>query len=143
MKWYLAVWKNYTQFKGRARRSEYWAFTLIHLLIICLLLYTMLWMENMTIGIPDSSTLNSVWEMRSNIIFSIFSIYFLATIIPWAAVTCRRLHDSDMSGFWILVKVIPYGDLFLCLLLLRDGTKRPNSYGENPRPANIPQTIEG
>lgn len=139
---YLAVLKKYVQFEGRARRSEYWAFTLIHLLILWILLFAVLWLENIAVGIPDKSTLNSVWEIRSNIIFLIFIIYFLATIIPWAAVTCRRLHDSDMSGFWMLAAAISNGSLFLCLLLFRDGTEGPNSYGENPKAAVIPETPE-
>ena len=93
MNWYLKGLKNYTNFTGRARRKEYWMFLLFHYLIIFLF----------TILIAFSSeTFSNSSEMDtlSIILVVLLMLYFLGTILPFLAVTARRLHDTDKSAWW-------------------------------------------
>ena len=77
MKWYIDVMtNNYLNFNGRARRKEFWMFTLVHLIIIFLLLFLRMW--------------------------PLFIIYFLLTVIPAVGVGIRRLHDTGRSVWWVL-----------------------------------------
>ncbi len=109
MKWYLKVIQNnYANFNGRACRKEYWMFFLIHMLFL------ITWM---IIGIINDSPL-------------IFGIYILITIIPNLAVTVRRLHDINKSGWFLLISFIPYlGNFILLIFLIMKGNKSDNIYG--------------
>ena len=63
-----------------------------------------------------------------------YSIYYLITLIPGLAVTIRRLHDTGMSGWYILITLIPYiGILILLIFMLQEGTSGPNKYGPDPK----------
>ena len=64
----------------------------------------------------------------------ILSIYFLITFIPSIAVTVRRLHDVDKSGWWYLINFVPYiGSFILLIFVCTDSVNRPNKWGENPK----------
>ena len=113
MNWYLKAIKQYTVFKGRARRKEYWMFGLFN--IIALFIAGLIDVFVKTYGI-------------------IGIIYSLAVIIPAIAVSIRRLHDTDRSGWWILISFIPViGVLILFVFLLKDSNPGQNQYGENPK----------
>ena len=69
----------------------------------------------------------------SELLFIILAIFALAVILPALAVTVRRLHDTNRSGWWILVNLIPYvGGLVLLVLCAFAGTSGPNRYGDEP-----------
>lgn len=88
--WYKkVVFENYANFNGRARRSEYWYYTLASI-IIGIILMVIDSVLNLKIGSSDSGILNS--------------IYSLAVIVPGLAVATRRIHDIGKSG-WIIVIV--------------------------------------
>ncbi len=107
MNWYLDVLvKKYAVFDGRAGREEYWHFTLINI-IFSLALY---------------AGFNEVW-----------AIYALVVLIPSIAVTVRRLHDIDRSGWWFLMVIVPILDIALLIMMLLDGKPGPNQYGFNPK----------
>ena len=123
MDWYLEVLRKYAVFSGRARRREYWMFFLVNFIIELLL-----GMLDVTIG-----TLGLLG-----------GIYSLFIFIPSLAVTIRRLHDTNRSGWWILIGLIPLvGWIFLLILMIQDSTPGPNQYGLNPKEENIesPGTI--
>ncbi len=62
------------------------------------------------------------------------AIFVLAMIIPALAVTVRRLHDTDRSGWWILISLVPViGSIWLFVLLVIDSTPGDNQYGANPK----------
>lgn len=108
MKHYLAVWRKFAQFDGRSRRSEYWYFTFINLLIMYVLAHTV------------TSTL--------------FGLFLLAIIIPLASVSVRRLHDIGHSGWWLLIKLIPlFGSLLFLALMATGSQPEENKYGSNPK----------
>lgn len=123
MEWYLKVLKeNYANFDGRARRKEYWMFTLFNVLII-FGLYALV-----GVGIAMES------ETLSFVFIGLAAIYALATIIPSIAVVVRRLHDQDKSGWYYFVGLIPLiGGIWILILMVTEGTVGDNQYGPDPK----------
>jgi uncharacterized membrane protein YhaH (DUF805 family) len=119
MSWYLAVLKKYAVFSGRARRKEYWFFVLFNFLISIALIFV------------DSA----IGSLDANSGFGILSgIYSLGVLIPSLAVTVRRLHDTDRTGWWFLIAFIPLiGVIVLLVFMFLDGTPGNNSYGADPK----------
>ncbi|MFZ7157715.1 DUF805 domain-containing protein [Avibacterium gallinarum] len=114
MNWYLYVLKNYAQFNGRARRKEFWWFTAVDFLLYVIL------------GLLDVVLLNND--------FGFSGVYGLATLIPSLAVRVRRLHDTDRSGWWLLIGFIPViGFIVLFVFACLDGTQGRNRFGEDPK----------
>lgn len=118
MNWYIEVIKKYAVFSGRARRSEYWYFVLFTLIISVIL------------GIADNALGLVSPEVGTGILGGIYS---LAVLIPSIAVTVRRLHDTDRSGWWVLVALIPLVGLVLLVFMIQEGTSEDNQYGPNPK----------
>ncbi|MDG2088211.1 MAG: DUF805 domain-containing protein [Arenicellaceae bacterium] len=115
MNWYIAAVKKYTVFVGRANRAEYWYFSLVHTLVSILLsvLDFSLGYAHLLIGV---GLLNGV--------------YTLAVMLPVAGVTIRRLHDTNRSGWWLLIAFIPLlGLIALLVMLTLKGTDGENPYG--------------
>lgn len=118
MNWYLEVLKKYAVFSGRARRKEYWMFVLINILISVVL-------TGIAVGI-------GIADDKGNNILS--TIYSLAILIPSIAVGVRRLHDTDRSGWWLLIAFVPcIGGIVLLVFAIQEGTNGENEYGENPK----------
>ncbi|GAA3557463.1 DUF805 domain-containing protein [Snuella lapsa] len=120
MKWYLKVVRdNYANFQGRARRKEYWMFTLFNAIFMMIVT---------TFSVIIGLTLNSPLP------FAIYIIYALGIIIPSLAVTVRRLHDIGKSGWYYFVGLIPFiGGIWLLILLVTEGETDPNNYGSDPK----------
>jgi len=112
MNWYLEVLKKYAVFSGRARRKEYWYFVLFSIIIGIILII---------IGRAiDSSILST--------------IYSLGVLIPSIAVDIRRLHDTNRTGWWLLIGLIPIiGWIVLLIFMVQDSQKGENQYGPNPK----------
>ena len=114
MNWYLKALKQYGDFDGRARRTEYWMFALFQLLIGIVLII-----------------LSGAAPLLGAILFLIFAV---GTLIPSLAVTVRRLHDSGSSGLLILLNLIPYiGAIVIAILCCKDSMPGSNEYGDNPK----------
>jgi uncharacterized membrane protein YhaH (DUF805 family) len=113
MEWYLKVLKqHYADFNGRARRQEYWMYTLFNTLaVIVLMLLTKV----------------------SSIFGILYGVYALATLVPSLAVAVRRLHDVGKSGWFLLLSLIPLVGLYLLYLLVLDSEQGTNAYGPNPK----------
>ena len=130
MSWYLAAFKKYADFSGRARRMEYWMFTLINTGIIFALamVATMLGIGGGAVA-GDGGALAGVF---AGMLLPL--LWGLVTFLPGIAVTVRRLHDTSRSGLWVLVAFIPFiGAIVLLVLMLIEGTPGNNQYGENPK----------
>lgn len=112
MSWYLKVLKNYVGFQGRARRKEYWLFSLISFFVSIMLLIV----EGMT-------DLTGVLTI----------IYYFATILPSLAVVVRRLHDTGRSGWWYFLSLIPLVGPIIVLVFLCQDSVENNEYGPNPK----------
>jgi uncharacterized membrane protein YhaH (DUF805 family) len=133
MKYYIHVLKNYVNFQGRARRAEYWQFTLINMLIFLPLYGVIIFMvyDSMTSGSGEMSPLVTI-------LGGILGLYALATFLPGLAVLVRRLHDVNKSGWFILIQLIPLaGPIILLVKLCTEGDKGTNQYGSDPKGGSI------
>ena len=75
--------------------------------------------------------------MASSMLFATV-LYLTATLVPLLTVTVRRLHDSDHSGWWLLIQALPgVGTLVLFVLLVTSGTDAENRFGPDPRPTRV------
>ena len=124
MNWYLKVLHQYADFSGRARRKEYWMFTLFHFIIIVLLAFII----GFTADDLDSP------QGISWIFIGLLAVYFFGTLIPSLAVTVRRLHDTGKSGWFYLLNFIPYVGRFIVLIFTcMDSEHKTNKWGKNPK----------
>ena len=136
MNWFLKVLKNYTDFKGRSRRTEFWMFFLFNsiFLIVAGIIDNLLGITFDTIfGLPIKihPEFTAIQISPSGYFYL---IYALAILIPGLAVTVRRLHDVGKSGWMLLIGLIPLlGAIYLFVLLVTDSNLGPNQYGENPK----------
>jgi len=113
MNWYVEVLKKYTVFNGRARRKEYWMFFLFNLIIAFVLGFIE--------GLAGGPGIIGI-------------LYSLAVLIPGIAVSVRRLHDTNRSGWWLLIALIPLvGPIVLLVFMFFDSTPGQNEYGEYPK----------
>jgi len=121
MNWYLDVLKKYAVFSGRARRKEYWMFVLFNLIVAIIL------------GIVDSM-MGTISEPYG--VGMLGGLYSLAVLLPGIAVGVRRLHDTDRSGWWLLISLIPViGWIVLIVFFVQDSTPGENRFGPNPKGA--------
>ena len=126
---YFAVLKQYAVFSGRAGRREYWTFSLVQIGIAFALA---MWLAA---ALPNEPGDNIRWRDlgAAGLPFYVMMLYALATIVSTCAVTVRRLHDYDYSGWWLLLGFIPYiGEAALFALLCFKGTAGDNRFGAEP-----------
>jgi uncharacterized membrane protein YhaH (DUF805 family) len=119
MEWYLAVLKRYAEFNGRSRRKEYWMFTLYNMVI-----FTVFYLAGLVTVLRGSISV---------VFFGLALVYWLATLVPGLAVSVRRLHDIDKSGWFLLIGLIPLVGIALLVLVCLDGTPGDNRFGPNPK----------
>ena len=133
--WFFKALAQYTDFHQRARRREYWWFVLVAYAVEAIAVgFTLITLNDAW----DGSTLDSD---RIGVFTWIMMIGTLAVslllVIPYLAVTVRRLHDTDRSGWWALFLVfIP---LIVWILACLDGTDGPNRYGPDPKELERPE----
>lgn len=118
MQWYTDVLKKYAVFSGRARRKEYWMFTLVNVIISAVL------------SVLD--TIIGTTNDTGNGLLS--TLYGLAVLLPSIAVTVRRLHDTDRSAWWLLILLVPViGWIVMVVFMVLEGNPGDNRYGPDPK----------
>jgi uncharacterized membrane protein YhaH (DUF805 family) len=119
-----SFWSNYSQFKGRSRRSEYWFIQLF-------LVLTNLAAAAIDFALMDGDVDRFIANGGGGIVGL---IWFLATIVPALAVLIRRLHDTGKSGWWALIGFVPIvGTIVLLVFTLQDSEAAENTYGVSPK----------
>jgi len=110
--------KKYATFTGRATRSEFWYWTLFTFIV--------------SIGLSIIGTaIFGPQNVGNNDILN--NIFALATILPGIAVTARRLHDVNRSGWWMLISFTIIGIFFpLLYWYAQESDAGPNEFGERP-----------
>ena len=126
--------KNYANFNGRAGRSEYWFFYLFNVLLVIAAI--------LVIGIVGAITHAGI---LTGLLYLVFVVASLGLILPGIAVTIRRLHDTDHSGWWVWIALVPLlGVILLIVWYCTQGTSGPNKFGDDPlqtSPEGIKQTF--
>jgi uncharacterized membrane protein YhaH (DUF805 family) len=104
---------QYVGFSGRARRSEYWFFVLFAFLV------------SVAASVLDAAIGGSVVSVLTS----------LALCLPSLAALVRRLHDTDRTGWWVLIGLVPFaGAIVLLVYACLDSQPFPNRYGPSPKP---------
>jgi uncharacterized membrane protein YhaH (DUF805 family) len=117
--WYREVLRKYAEFGGRARRREFWHFTLVNSLLVTALVLVDLRFD--LVHYPSGFAFLS-------------GFYSLAVLVPALAVSVRRLHDTDRSAWWLLIAFVPLaGALALIYFYTLDSSPGANRYGPNPK----------
>jgi uncharacterized membrane protein YhaH (DUF805 family) len=113
MEWMLMPLKRYADFSGRSRRKEYWMYILG------------LWIAIIVASIIDGVL--GLTGMIAGVYGPLTALVYLGTLIPTIAVAVRRVHDSDKSGWFVLVPI------YNLILMFLEGTKGPNRFGPDPK----------
>ena len=104
-----SLFSNYFNFSGRATRSEYWW---------CYLIITL------------SYILSVIVSMANEIVGAVLIIALLiAMILPFLALSVRRLHDTNRSGWWLLLSIVPFGGIVIFIFFVMPSTLGSNNYG--------------
>jgi uncharacterized membrane protein YhaH (DUF805 family) len=112
---------HYTKFDGRAARPAFWWWFLFGVLV--------------AIGANIIDAILGTWGV-------INGLAALALLLPNISVSIRRLHDTDHSGWWILIGLIPIiGFIVLLVFYLRDSDPGENKYGPPPATTVVPATV--
>ena len=124
MDWFVkCLMEKYADLEGRASRSEYWYFVQFNILAYLGLAFV-------TVVLACISGFD--------LLVAVPTLYLFGTLIPGLAVTARRLHDTDRSGWWQLLNFVPFGGIVLLVFCVQDSTFGRNNYGPNPkRPASV------
>ena len=127
MNWYLKVLKHYVDFSGRARRKEFWMYSLFSMIfaIVAMILDKLLGTTFDFDLYGQSLDFGFGW---------LYLIYGLAVSIPGLAVSIRRLHDIGKSGWSYLISLIPFvGAIILLVWFCKDSQAGENKWGANPK----------
>jgi len=110
---------NYFNFAGRAVPSEFWYWVLFTILVSIV-----------------TAIVDAIWFPDFYPISPLTDLFGLATLLPGLAVSIRRLHDTNRSGWWILLWFIPLiGIIVLIVWWVQQGTPGP----EPVRPGSLPR----
>ena len=123
----LRPWRHYVDFSGRSTRTEFWLFYIIFYgLIIASFIVTDV--------IGQTSLDAAAAGEEFSLAYIPLILWVLACFLPSIAVTVRRLHDSNKSGWMYLLTIIPYiGFIFFIVFGFLPGTPGENDYGFDPR----------
>jgi len=111
MDYFIGALKKYADFSGRARRTEFWMFTLFYVIfyVVAALVGSFLGTELLAL------------------------LFSLALLVPTVSIGARRLHDTGRSGWWQLIGLVPIiGAIVLIIFYVQD-SHADNSYGDNPK----------
>lgn len=143
MEWMLLPFRRYFDFQGRSRRREYWMFVLLNVLVgaAIFILAAAAGVPLAAMGDPSGAGAGLFGSGIVAIVSLIGGIWVLAIIVPSIAVSIRRLHDRDMSGWWYLgltlaglIPIIGFlASIALLVLMALPGTPGPNRFGPDPK----------
>ena len=124
MEWATLPLKRYAEFTGRSPRKEYWMFVLlsIGIYLIASILDGIAGMNGMIAGTYGPIT----------------ALVALGLFVPTLAVNIRRLHDSDRSGWWLLLGLVPMvGGIIVLVFMVLEGTRGANRFGADPKAGEV------
>lgn len=131
-----SCFSKYVTFKGRAPRSEFWFFALfiwIGSVLLQGLLFSMLDTSGMMNAAQNGTVGSGVGDAFPLVPAILLLAFVLVTLLPNLSVMVRRLHDTNRSGWWFWISLIPLLGIFILLyFLIIKGTDGDNDYGPDP-----------
>lgn len=136
MEYMILSLKRYFDFSGRSRRKEFWMFVLFILIgeIVTMILDAALGLGGSATGSSQFSdgTASASFSLTGGVLTTIF---LLAMLIPGIAVSVRRVHDQDKTGWLVLVPI------YNLILMFLEGTRGPNRFGPDPKGRGGPEVF--
>ena len=150
MEWMILPWKRFADFQGRSRRKEFWMFQLLNI-IVALVLAGPFFFSVVGATIEAGGDPAAEAALAENLVagglglsaigLGIYGLYALAAFIPSIAVTVRRFHDRDMSGWWylglVVASLLPFvgfiASIAMIVLMVLPGTEGGNRFGPDPK----------
>ena len=137
----LRGWSDYS---SRATVAEYWWFVLFEIAVLVPLYIIGIVVLAATARTSSSSSstgtssstsveLTGISTIGIIIVIVLFLVAALLLVFPRIALTVRRLHDTDHSGWWYFIAFVPFGSIVLLFFFLLAGTPGPNRYGPVPQ----------
>lgn len=115
MNHFFGALKKYADFSGRARRQEYWMFILFYIIFT-----VVIGLVDNLLGIPGILS----------------GIFALALLLPSLAIGARRLHDTNRTGWWLLMYFLPVvGPVVILIFTILEGDQNENRFGSDPKAA--------
>lgn len=106
--------KHYVDFNGRATRTQYWMYVLFNF-----------------IGAFVLALLGGMDNIIGTLFSVLYIVYALALLLPSLSIAVRRLHDTDKSGWWLLIGLVPFiGGIALLVLMVLPSTPAANRFGD-------------
>ncbi len=143
--------KKYVTFSGRARRSEFWWFSVLNILLT-IASYAVVWWKMAKIDEVQAQVAEVMFDEEKMaaltaqaesldttfyVLMGVIIIISLLLLLPSLGVAVRRLHDTGKSGWWLLAMIIPIVNFVIAILLLiyylKDSDPNPNKYGPSPK----------
>jgi uncharacterized membrane protein YhaH (DUF805 family) len=125
------VYSNYVNFRDRAPRSEYWWFVLFNVIVSVII-----GIVEAMLGLGSGMAQMGGGSMSASFAGGPLSIiWMLVNLLPGIGVGVRRLHDTDRSGWWLLIGLVPLvGAIVLLVFFCQKGTTGANRFGPDPLP---------
>lgn len=121
--------RNWNKPQGRSSRSEYWWWVLFYVLAVIAFALIASLVAAVVAGGSAARSPNAF----ASVLALLIVIWTVVLIAPTLAVSIRRLHDTDRSGWWLLLNFVPYvGSLILLVIYCLDGSPGPNRFGPRP-----------
>ncbi len=106
--------KHYVDFAGRATREQYWMYVLFNF-----------------IGAFVLAFLGGMDNVIGTLFSVLYAVYALALLLPSLSIAVRRLHDTDKSGWWLLIGLVPFvGGIVLLVFMVLPSTPAANRFGD-------------
>ena len=122
--------RKYASFSGRARRKEYWMFFLVYALLSGSITAVVMGLDWVVDFVTRGRWADS-FSLEAGLTLGVFALVHL---LPSIAVTVRRLHDTNRTGWWAALALVPIvGPLVLLYFAVLPGDLQPNNYGPNPK----------
>jgi uncharacterized membrane protein YhaH (DUF805 family) len=129
MQWMLLPLKRYAEFSGRSRRMEYWMFQLFMFLVYIAMIVLMMVFGGGALMMGGDPSAMAAAGGAAMIIFGLYGLFALAMFIPSLAVSIRRLHDTNRSGWWILAPLAGYVIMLIGTVLAASSPDNPGIGG--------------
>jgi uncharacterized membrane protein YhaH (DUF805 family) len=109
------AFQNAFVYQGRASRSAYWWFALFTFIVYAV--------AEIVVGVIGVAA-HTPWAA-----LPVYFLLVIATLVVSLPLAVRRLHDTDKSGFWLFLFLVPFGGIALLVFYLLEGTRGPNRFG--------------
>ena len=128
---YMRFWKNSFNYKGRDTRRQYWGMIALNFLI------------SIGVALCAGFFVAIFGSFMNELFYGIISLYSIAIFFPIIAMTARRLHDVNRSGFWLLLLLTVIGSVVIFVFTLLPTAANDNKWGKSRAKQEADNEVHG